>query len=211
MRNERQLVDCAALLLFGLVSTVVLPLAAQPADYEQTATAESTANAKPGPRQTPAHVIPVPTAEVSPQVQGLISAPYLPFFDAHPKDAVAWNDLVNNVAARSLAALPAFEKKFGVSVTPIVIAGVKAFTVTPAAVPERNHNRLLVHVHGGGYVLFPGESGVSEAVLMAGFGGFKVISIDYRMPPDFPYPAAMDDAMAVWKEVVKTTDPNRHS
>ena len=29
------------------------------------------------------------------------------------------------------------------------------------------------------------------------------------MPPDFPYPAAMDDAMAVWKEVVKTNDPKK--
>jgi monoterpene epsilon-lactone hydrolase len=119
----------------------------------------------------------------------------------------AWKELVNNVAAGSLAALPALEKKFGVSVTLMVIAGVKVFTVTPAVIPESNHNRLLVHVHGGGYVLFPGESGLSEAVLMAGFGGFKVISIDYRMPPDFPYPTAMDDAMAVWKEIVKTTDP----
>jgi len=31
--------------------------------------------------------------------------------------------------------------------------------------------------------------------------------IMYRMPPDFPYPAALDDAMAVRKEVVKTTNP----
>jgi acetyl esterase/lipase len=32
---------------------------------------------------------------------------------------------------------------------------------------------------------------------MAGYSGMKVISVDYRMPPDFPYPAALDDAIAV--------------
>jgi epsilon-lactone hydrolase len=202
MRIARYLSICSTLLLAGTIGS-----AAQPPDYDQTASTEGAANAKPGPRRTTSHVIPVPTTEVSSQVQALISAPYTPFFDAHPKDAAAWKELVDNVAAGSLAALPALEKNFGVSVTPIVIAGVKAFTVTPAVIPERNHNRLLVHVHGGGYVLFPGESGLNEAVLMAGFGGFRVISIDYRMPPDFPYPAAMDDAMAVWKDVVKATDP----
>jgi monoterpene epsilon-lactone hydrolase len=45
-------------------------------------------------------------------------------------------------------------------------------------------------------------------VLMAGFGGFKVISFDYRMPPDHPYPAAMDDAMAVWKAALKMQKPH---
>src|ERR1700730_15511985 len=73
--------------------------------------------------------------------------------------------------------------------------------------PEANRNRLLVHVHGGGYVLSPGESGTREAILTAGYCRIQVISVDYRMPPDFPYPAAMDDAMAVWKEVVKTNNP----
>jgi len=44
---------------------------------------------------------------------------------------------------------------------------------------------------------------------MAGFGGFKVISFDYRTPPDFFYPTAMDDAMAVWKDIVRTHDHKR--
>jgi acetyl esterase/lipase len=87
------------------------------------------------------------------------------------------------------------------------IGGVQVFILTPKEIPPANRNRLLINVHGGGYVYNPGEAGTGEATLMAAYGGFKVMSIDYRMPPDYPYPAAMDDAMAVWKEVVKTQNP----
>jgi acetyl esterase/lipase len=105
--------------------------------------------------------------------------------------------------------LPDLRARLGVKVEAVKIGGVNAFMVTPDSVPEANHDRLLVHVHGGGYVFFPGESGTREAILRAGYGKFRIVSIDYRMPPDHPYPAAMDDAMAVWKEVAKTNDPKR--
>jgi monoterpene epsilon-lactone hydrolase len=79
--------------------------------------------------------------------------------------------------------------------------------VTPENIPPENQNRLLVHMHGGCYVFSPGEAGTREAIFMAGFGRFKIISVDYRMPPDHPYPAALDDAMTVWKAAVKMADP----
>ena len=103
--------------------------------------------------------------------------------------------------------LPALREALHVKVEPTTIDGVKAHLVTPENIPPENRDRLLVHVHGGCYVSFPGESGTVEAVYMAGFGGFKVISVDYRMPPDHPYPAALDDAMTVWKAAVKMADP----
>ncbi len=45
--------------------------------------------------------------------------------------------------------------------------------------------------------------------MMAGRARVKVIAVDYRMPPDFPYPAAIDDAMTVYKKTLKTTDSKR--
>lgn len=205
MRIKRHLSECAAVLLVGLI--ISSPFATKAADYEQMATAQAEANAKPGPRQAPARSVPVPTADVSPEMQALINSPYWPIFNVNPKDAAAWKEFVAGMVQGVSPFVHGLAEKLGTSVTPTTIAGVNAFIVTPATIPEKNRNRLLVHLHASGYINLPGEAGTEEAILMAAFGGFKVIAIDYRMPPDFPYPAAMDDAMAVWKEVVKTTDP----
>jgi acetyl esterase/lipase len=79
--------------------------------------------------------------------------------------------------------------------------------VTPQVIPAVNRNRLLIHMHGGCYVLSGGEAATTEAIYMAGFGHFKVLSVDYRRPPDAPYPAALDDGMTVWKAALKMADP----
>ncbi len=162
-----------------------------------------------GVREVPAKEIPVPTAGVSQQEQSVIGAPLPPFWNDHPKDAAEWKALINMRAEQINKTLPGLREKFGVKSEQVTIAGVNCYILTPDNVPEQNRNRLLVHVHGGGYVFGPGESATREAILMAGIGKFKVISIDYRMPPDFPYPAAMDDAMSVWKEVIRTNDPKK--
>ena len=175
--------------------------------YAATVDAQMRANAEAGPRHLPAQAVPVPRAEVSPQVQALIGAPYPPHMNADPRSAAEWKALIDRRAALIVAALPAMEETLGVTVQPAVLGGVKAFIVTPRTMPEANRNRLLVHVHGGGYVFGPGEAALPEALMIAGFGGFKVVSVDYRMPPESPYPAAMDDAMAVWKAALTMADP----
>ena len=193
-----------AILLAGLTA---IALQAQATDYSETAPAQAAANSRSGARHSPAHVSPVPTNEVSPQMQALIGAPYPPFFNAAPKDTASWKELIKQHDAPVIAIIPALKEKLGVDVQTTKIAGVNVFIVTPKNFPSNNKGRLLMHLHGGGYIFGAGVSALPEAIFLAGYGGYKVVSVDYRMPPDFPYPAAMDDAMAVWKELIKTNKP----
>jgi len=159
-----------------------------------------------GSRDLPARSVPVPDT-VSPQMQKLIGAPLTPTWNVIPKTAEEWKGQVNAGYEATMKSLPALREALGVKVEPITLDGVKAYMVTPSSIPPQNRNRLLVHVHGGCFVSFPGESGTAEAIYMAGIGGFRVISVDYRMPPDHPYPAALDDAMTAWKAATRMASP----
>jgi monoterpene epsilon-lactone hydrolase len=157
-----------------------------------------------GTREVPSRVLPVPDS-VSPQMQALIARPFDPKFNLTPESTAEWKTRVDEAARATVARLPKLREALGVSVEPATMAGVKVFVVTPKSVPASKLDRLLLHLHGGVRVYNPGEAGTVEAIQMAGFGGFKVISIDYRMPPDFPFPAALDDALAVYRDILKTT------
>lgn len=155
-------------------------------------------------REVPARSLPVPET-VSLRMQAIIAAPpNLEWNRDVPRTTEEWKARVETAAARVRAELPKLCEALRVRVEPTTVNGVKAFLVTPDAIPSRNRNRLLLHFHGGVRVFNPGEAGTREAILMAGFGGFRVLSVDYRMPPDFPFPAALDDAVTVYRELLKT-------
>lgn len=158
--------------------------------------------------EVPARLVPVPTT-VSAEMQKIIGAPRRPTWKLQPKTNEEWKSIVDAAAAIAIGTLPGICKRRRVTFEKIVVDGVRAFMVTPEHIAPENRDRLLIHLHGGCYVLSPGEAGLPEAILMAGFGRFKVISVDYRMPPEAYFPAALDDAVAVWKAALKIADPGK--
>lgn len=150
--------------------------------------------------------LPIPTT-ASQQMQQIIGAGPMPHWNTHPKTPQQWQAWVAELAQQTVKELPQLLATMQVNMQASTIAGVPVYIITPNTIAEANQDRLLIHFHGGGYVLNPAEAGTSEAIMMAGYGHIKVISVDYRMPPDFPYPAAMDDALAVYKELIKTHHP----
>ncbi|HEY1856332.1 alpha/beta hydrolase [Acidocella sp.] len=158
------------------------------------------------PRDEPAKVIPVPT-DVSPQLQAVIAQPLRRGWNTPPTTPQGWKQMADAEAAAATAVVEPMAKRLHVTITQGTIDGVHVYRVTPDVIPARDAHRLLVHVHGGCYVLNPGEAALPEAVLMAGFSHIPVISVDYRMPPTAYFPAALDDAMTVYKAALKMEKP----
>ncbi len=155
--------------------------------------------------EVPAKNLPVPDT-VSPQIQKLIGAPLRTGWNVLPKTGEEWKPVAEAGAAATLKILPGLIERMKVKVEKTTLDGARAFIVTPETISADNRNRVLIHMHGGCYVLSPGEAALPEAVMMAGLGGFKVISVDYRMPPEAYFPAALDDGVTVYKNTLKTTD-----
>jgi acetyl esterase/lipase len=85
------------------------------------------------------------------------------------------------------------------------IAGVPVRVVTPDGMPEANRDKVLLNLHGGG---FNSDSGsYTESIPQAGYSKIKVVAVLYRLAPEHPFPAAVDDSIAVYKELLKTYKP----
>lgn len=85
------------------------------------------------------------------------------------------------------------------------IAGVPVRIVTPLAIPANKSNRVLMNLHGGG---FNSDSGsLTESIPVANLTQTKVVAVLYRLAPEHPFPAAVEDSVAVYKELLKTYKP----
>ncbi len=86
------------------------------------------------------------------------------------------------------------------------IAGVPVRIVTPEGLPDANRDKVLLNLHGGG---FNSDSGsYTESIPIAGYSKIKVVAVLYRLAPEHPFPAAVDDAVAVYKDLLKTYQPS---
>jgi len=94
-------------------------------------------------------------------------------------------------------------KLYPVNVEESTTAGVRTDIITPLSIPASN--RVLINLHGGG---FNSDSGsLIEGVPIANLAKIKVVSVYYRLAPENPFPAAVDDVVAVYKELLKSYPP----
>lgn len=145
-------------------------------------------------------VVPVPTT-VSPEAQAALAklAPSILMSQSTVAEQRAKMD------ARQAKDAEACLKVFPAVVSTTTIAGVPVRIVTPPESGLNQGDRVLINIHGGGFRVDAGS--LLESIPIAHLGRVKVVALLYRMAPENPFPAAVDDAVAVYRELLKTYPP----
>ncbi len=139
-------------------------------------------------------------ASVSPEARAALQEPGAPF-DVPVVEARGFADAVQaQMRAAQLA-------KYDVAISEDVIAGVPVRVFTPKTPAKGASERLLLNFHGGGFRVDSGS--YSENIPIAALTGLSVISGLYRMAPEHPYPAAVDDALALYRDALTRVQPER--
>jgi monoterpene epsilon-lactone hydrolase len=87
------------------------------------------------------------------------------------------------------------------------IAGVPVRIFTPSQMPSNNRDCVLLNLHGGGFTVDAGS--VTENVPLAGYAKMTVVAVRYRLAPEHRFPAAVDDALAVYCALLADHTPER--
>jgi acetyl esterase/lipase len=129
--------------------------------------------------------------QVREMLAGLIGGPDTPFMERR---------------AQSEAFAAAFVPPPGVRIEQSVLGGIPVEWIVPQGA---DNAPVLFHLHGGGYVLGNPAGSRPFTTAFALQTSARVVSVDYRLAPEHPFPAAVDDAVAAYHGLLETVPPNR--
>jgi acetyl esterase/lipase len=124
-----------------------------------------------------------------------------------PRDTATWKAEIAMVDQTFDPMVDEMLRTAEASVERTEIAGVRVAIGRPHTM--RHPDRVLLKIHGGGWTLLGGRFVDGDAARSASDAGCIAYSVDYRMPPDHPFPAALDDCVAVYRHLLKTYDASK--
>lgn len=160
----------------------------------------------------PARTLPAPRS-ISPEARAvldrLVDAAGAPLNAARPMpepgDHAGWIRLRAAVEAHYAAAMKGAAEAVRASVETIRVGCAAVHIATPEGATAANHAYL--DLHGGALIFGGGEACRVGAQMQADLHGLRCFGVDYRVPPEHPYPAALDDTLAAYAYVLERHAP----
>ncbi|HEX3407202.1 MAG TPA: alpha/beta hydrolase [Caulobacteraceae bacterium] len=154
--------------------------------------------------------VPLPAA-LSEAAKAMLTMPR-PAQGAYPAlvDKDGWRRLIaaRNEASAQMSA--PFAARLRADVTASPLGGVPVYKATPQGERLIADNHVVFDIHGGALLFGGGEANVRFSTAAIGLRTGRVAyGVDYRVPPDHPYPAALDDCVAAYRALLAEVPAER--
>jgi monoterpene epsilon-lactone hydrolase len=155
-----------------------------------------------------ARSIPVPT-HISPAAQAFLAAAGAAPATPEPTGTTQaeWDQAAAAWDARIMPGIEAILGHIPMDTRTETLGACAIHIATPPNLPATRENYVVIDIHGGGLVFGAGRFARAIAIFRAASLGCRVVSIDYRVPPAHPYPAALDDCLGVYRHLVSHHAP----
>ena len=158
----------------------------------------------------PERFIPTPTT-ISPQARAFLSSPMPVGLGALPEldDIAGWRAYIAE-HEQGLAAFAARQAEcFPADVVTHQLSSAALYEVTPKTFAPENEECAILYVHGGGFIVGAGDATVTSALPLASRARTRTFCVDYRMPPDSPFPAGLNDVVEAYRFLLDRYEPDR--
>jgi acetyl esterase/lipase len=160
--------------------------------------------------------IPVPTS-VSPEAQAAIAMGSATVTNrlANPElypaldDNAGWKARIAEMDNHIAMGFGMREHAIDATFETIQVDGVDVFLIAPAGADASDDAPVLFDIHGGALIAGGGDACRMMSTGNAARTGLPTWSVDYRMPPDHPYPTPLDDCLAVYRALLEVKAPER--
>jgi salicylate hydroxylase len=114
-----------------------------------------------------------------------------------PEDVARGHDGLREAYDRFL--ITSFPVPENAEVEEVELGDVKALRVSASGAARGN---VVLHFHGGGYLIGSAKGSIEYASRLAATAEGTCYTVDYRLAPEHPYPAAIDDALCAYRALI---------
>ena len=156
----------------------------------------------------PARFIPTPST-ISPEAQACLSnaPPIVAAGEPGIAGPAAWRAHIDARNRQITSLMSAHAESCPSEVTAHDLAGSRLYEVKPASISPRHEQHAILYIHGGAFIYGGGYAAALAAMSIASLTECRTFSVDYRMPPDHPFPAGLDDTVEAYQTLLARYSP----
>lgn len=154
-------------------------------------------------------IIPVPST-VSPEAQAFLARglPIMPP-EIHHTEKERWRQYIAQIEAPLLQISQMRAQAYPAKIGEHRLSQVTLYEVTPDSLDAGNDAKAILNIHGGAFIMGGGMACAHIAQPMASLTGMRSFAVDYRMPPDHPFPAGLDDCVEAYRFLLDRYAPGK--